>query len=39
MAGAKTIELPDDPVAARQDLATMLVDPVYPIAAFTPPTS
>jgi hypothetical protein len=27
MAGAKTIQLPDDPTAARQQLATMLVDP------------
>jgi hypothetical protein len=34
MAGAKTIELPDDPVAARQDLATMLVDPAPYIYLF-----
>jgi hypothetical protein len=27
MAGTKTIQLPDDPQAARQQLATMLVDP------------
>ena len=27
MAGSKTIQLPDDPVAAEQQLATMLVDP------------
>jgi len=27
MAGAKTIQLPDDPQAATQQLATMLVDP------------
>src|SRR5262245_7457849 len=27
MAGPKTIELPDDPVAAKKELSTMLVDP------------
>ena len=34
MAGAKTIQLPDDPDAARQQLATMLVDPTEFIYLF-----
>jgi hypothetical protein len=34
MAGAKTIQLPDDPQAARQQLATMLVDPAPYIFLF-----
>ena len=34
MAGAKTIQLPDDPQAARERLATMLVDPAPYIFLF-----
>jgi len=34
MAGAKTIQLPDDPAAAQQQLATMLVDPAPYIFLF-----
>jgi hypothetical protein len=34
MAGAKTILLPDDPAAAKQQLATMLVDPAPYIFLF-----
>ena len=34
MAGAKTIELPDDVVTAKEQLATMLVDPAPYIYLF-----
>jgi hypothetical protein len=34
MAGAKTIQLPDDPQAAKQQLATMLVNPAPYIFLF-----
>ena len=34
MAGAKTIQLPDDPAAAKQQLATMLIDPAPYIFLF-----
>jgi hypothetical protein len=34
MAGSKTIRLPDDPQAAREQLATMLVDPAPYIFLF-----
>ena len=34
MAGAKTIQLPDDPQAAREQLATMLVNPAPYIFLF-----